>query len=238
VSETSVPGEEWIEIDDGDVTWQVDAAFLRSRWRCTWGDGCQGILDRPAPELHQGCCSVGADLDEQDAFDVAALAATLSAEVWQYRDIGLDQGVIVSVPNDAASDDRRNTRVVDGACVFLNRPGFAAGMGCALHLAAAQEGDSPIGWKPSVCWQLPIRVEWSQRADGRDVAVLRRWRRDDWGADGEQMAWVCTEEEAPYSAEHPVIDTLADELTALTGVPVQVELRRRLAGAGPATPTE
>jgi hypothetical protein len=39
-------------------------------------------------------------------------------------------------------------------------------------------------------------------------------------------------------AEHPVIDTLADELTALTGVPVQVELRRRLAGAGPATPME
>jgi hypothetical protein len=224
----SVAGEEWIEINDGDVTWQVDAGFLRSSWRCTWGDGCQGILDRPAAELHQGCCSVGADLDEQDAFDVAALAATLTPEQWQYRSAGIDLGVIVAVADDEGSGDRRNTRVVDGACVFLNRPGFPGGMGCALHLAAVAEGDSPIGWKPSVCWQLPIRVDWTRRPDGHEVAVLRRWRRSDWGSDGEQMAWVCTEESAPYSADRPVIDTLSEELTAITGAAVQVELRRRL----------
>ena len=29
-------------------------------------------------------------------------------------------------------DDYR-TRLVDGACVFLNRPGFPTGPGCALH---------------------------------------------------------------------------------------------------------
>jgi hypothetical protein len=228
----SVPGEEWIDIDDGDVTWHIDAGFLQSRWRCTWGDGCRGILDRPAAELHQGCCSVGADLDEQDAFDVAALAATLEPEQWQYRDTGTDLGVIVVVPSDFVGGDggggeRRNTRVVDGACVFLNRPGFPGGMGCALHLAAVAEGDSPIGWKPSVCWQLPIRVEWTEQHGGRELAVLRRWRRSDWGSDGEQMAWVCTEESETYSAGRPVIDTLAEELTAITGAAVQVELRRR-----------
>ena len=51
----------------------------------------------------------------------------------------------------------RNTRVVDGACIFLNRTGFAGGAGCALHLAAFDAGESPIDFKPSVCWQLPIR---------------------------------------------------------------------------------
>ena len=30
------------------------------------------------------------------------------------------------------------TRLVDDACIFLNRPGFAAGPGCALHLHAMQ----------------------------------------------------------------------------------------------------
>jgi hypothetical protein len=224
--DVTIPAERWVEIDDGDTTWRIDAGFMTSSWRCIWGQGCQGILDHPAPELHQGCCSVGADLDEQDAFDVSALAATLAPEQWQYRDVGLGDGVVVRIADGAA--ERRNTRVVDGACVFLNRPGFAGGMGCALHLAAAAEGDSPIGWKPSVCWQLPVHVDWTARPDGGEVVEVRRWRRNDWGTDGETMAWVCTEAADTYTGEQPVIDTLADELAAVIGPTVLVELRRRL----------
>jgi hypothetical protein len=78
---------------------------------------------------------------------------------------------------------------VEGACIFLNRPGFAGGEGCALHLGALAEGDSPIDWKPSVCWQLPIKVDWVDRGDGGEVATVRRWARGDWGEIGEEMAW-------------------------------------------------
>ena len=57
---------------------------------------------------------------------------------------------------------RTHTRVVDGACIFLNRPGFAGGEGCALHIAALACDESPTEWKPSVCWQLPLRVDWQE----------------------------------------------------------------------------
>jgi len=35
-----------------------------------------------------------------------------------------------------ADATRSNTRVIDKTCIFLNRPGFEGGAGCALHLAA------------------------------------------------------------------------------------------------------
>ena len=35
------------------------------------------------------------------------------------------------------------TRLVDGACIFLNRPGFATGPGCALHQVALARGRQP-----------------------------------------------------------------------------------------------
>ncbi len=62
---------------------------------------------------------------------------------------------------------------MDGACVFLNRPGFAGGAGCALHSLALRTGRHPLATKPDVCWQLPVRrvQEWSKRADGSRVLV-------------------------------------------------------------------
>ena len=46
-----------------------------------------------------------------------------------------------------ADDGRANrvewrTRLVDDACIFLNRPGFEAGPGCALHLHAMNTGQA------------------------------------------------------------------------------------------------
>ena len=71
-----------MEIDDGDGTvWRFDAEFFTSRWTCIWGHGCLGILSEPAEELGQGCCSIGADLgDEDEARLISALAATLAPE--------------------------------------------------------------------------------------------------------------------------------------------------------------
>lgn len=208
-------------IADGDTTWRFERSFLTSNWTCIWGDGCLGIRTEPTPELQEGCCSVGAEIDgEDESRRVASLAATLEPEGFQFHAEAATLGVF----DDAGT----NTRLVDDACIFLNRPGFAGGAGCALHLAAVADGESPIDWKPSVCWQLPVRVQWAPEADGVEVATVRRWSRADWGDDGDPMAWCCTEGERAYVGDRPVVESLADELQELVGTPVYLELRRRL----------
>lgn len=221
--------DEFVEVDDGNGTvWRFDRAFVESNWRCTFGDGCAGILPEPAPELGQGCCSYGAHLGDgsdgrTEALNVAAYASVLRPDQWQHHAVG---------PTGIFSDDRRNhTRVVAGACVFLNGPDFPGGAGCALHLGALEQGESPIDWKPSVCWQLPIRVDWEPVDAAAEIATVRRWRRSDWGEHGSTMAWCCTEAHEggeAFTGTERVVDSLADELVAMAGEAVVVELRRRL----------
>jgi hypothetical protein len=215
------------EIDDGATVWRFDRAFLTSRWTCLWGRGCLGIADEPAEELGLGCCSVGAELSDPDeARLIAALAATLDPVRFEHH-LEADEAGIFS------DDTRTNTRIVDGACIFLNRPGFSGGAGCALHLAALAAAESPTDWKPSVCWQLPIKVDWEPGHGGGEMATVRRWTRRDWGPEGETMAWCCTEGTRAYVGDQPVIESLGRELEAITGTEVYVELRRRIAGDRP-----
>lgn len=208
--------ESFVDPVDG-TRWRIDLGFIGSNWTCQWGDGCPGILDRPAAELEQGCCSVGAGmLDDDEARRIQAIGLTLDPNRFQYADVAAEHGIFVD-------DSRRATRVVDDACIFLNRPGFEGGTGCALHLAAVDEGDAPIEWKPAVCWQLPLKVE--EQPDG--VRVLHRWGRADWGDDAVDLAWCCTEdrdEADAYRGETPVIESLADELRALLGQEVVADV--------------
>jgi hypothetical protein len=223
------------EIDDGATVWRFDRDFLASNWTCLWGRGCLGIGAEPAPHLGLGCCSVGAELGDQDeARMIAALAATVGPDLFQYHAEAHQDGIF-------SDETRTNTRVVDGACIFLNRPGFGGGAGCALHLAAIEAGEPPLDWKPSVCWQLPIKVDWEaievdgeagqvngEAGGGKEVATVRPWARRDWGPEGETMAWCCTEGPLAYVGDRPVIDSLARELEAVAGTDVYVELRRRV----------
>ena len=213
------------EIDDGQTVWRFETDFLRSRWTCIWGKGCLGILPEPAEELQQGCCSVGADLgNEDEAMMISAMAAMLSPARFEHHADAVDR----STTGIFSDETRLHTRVVDGACIFFNRPGFAGGVGCALHLAAVEAGESPLDWKPSVCWQLPVRVDWAMQDNGVEHATVRRWSRADWGDEGETMHWCCTEGERAYVGEQPVIESLAEELAAITGQTVYVRLRERL----------
>lgn len=208
--------------DGGDTLWRFDTDFLASNWTCIWGRGCHGIGAERAAHLGHGCCSLGAELDGSDeAHNLAALAATLSPQLFQYHAQARAGGVFA----DATCS---STRVIDGACIFLNRPGHPAGAGCALHLAALAADESPIDWKPSVCWQLPVKVDWEMRDDDVEVATVRAWARRDWGDDGDTMAWCCTDEPEAHVGDRPVIESLAAELTAIVGEPVFVELRRRI----------
>ncbi|RZV48760.1 MAG: hypothetical protein EX269_00250 [Acidimicrobiales bacterium] len=202
---------------DGTV-WHIDAEFLTSNWTCIWGKGCKGILPEPAEHLNQGCCSHGAQfLDDEEAMNTGALAATLDPPRFQFHAEAVAGGIY-------ADESRTLTRVVEGACIFHNRPGFAGGEGCALHLAAVDVGESPTTWKPSVCWQLPLRAETQE--DGSNV--LRHWARTDWDEENSTIAWCCTEEPEPYIGETTVIESLAEELTAMVGPEVYVEITRRL----------
>ncbi len=210
------------EIHDGQTVWRFDREFLESPWVCLWGRGCQGIGAEPAEHLGLGCCSVGAELgDVDEARMIDALAATLDPDGFEQHSEAIEGGIFSDV-------DRNQTRVIDGACIFLNRPGFAGGAGCALHLAAVAAGESPTDWKPSVCWQLPIKVDWEPATNGTEVATVRRWARRDWGPEGETMAWCCTEGPLAYVGDRPVIESLGPELEAIVGSEVYVELRRRL----------
>ena len=231
-------GSGFVEIDDGETTWRFEREFLTSNWTCLFGNGCKGILAEETETLHQGCCSLGAHFGDgepgqAEARQLSAYVALLEPEQWQYH--GID---------DVYGDEQRtHTRVVDGACVFLNRPGFAGGVGCALHIAALASGESPTEWKPSVCWQLPLRVDWAlvdeSDPDGPETATVRRWGRTDWGAHGTKMAWCCTERgegAEAYVGETTVVDSLSDELSVLAGEAVYVELRRRLRDPGDTGP--
>ena len=101
---------------------------------------------------------------------------------------------------------------------------------------AVAAGESPTDWKPSVCWQLPLKVD---RSDDGTQATLRRWTRADWGPGGESMAWCCTEQPpdavSAFVGDRPVIDELAEEVNALVGPEVtdavRVEIGRRATGS-------
>ena len=124
----------------------------RSPWMCIYGAGCQGVLTGPAPELVQGCCSYGVHLaDKTDIRHVEKAAAKLSREQFQHYDKAKRLGFY------RLHQGEWKTRLVDGACIFLNRPGFPGGPGCALHRAALEAGVPPLTMKPEVCWQLPLR---------------------------------------------------------------------------------
>ncbi|MEM7342310.1 MAG: hypothetical protein AAF467_26960 [Actinomycetota bacterium] len=230
--EPTVPPEEWLTVDDpvDGTTWRVDVGFLTSGWTCIWDDGCGGIGPEIDAAAGTGCCSVGAQLiDDDEARRIGALGLTLDPDRFQYAGWAAEHGVF-------RTDERQATAVVDGACVFLNRPGFAGGRGCALHHGAIDEGESPVDWKPSICWQLPLRVE--EGADG--TRTLRRWQRSDWHADhsgsgdgtdhpADAVAWCCSTDRTPidaYRASTPLVTRHEAELRALLGPETYVELRR------------
>lgn len=226
----------WVEVpapaswpDAPQRVYRFDLTWLTSRWRCVYGQGCRGIdATRPA----DGCCTLGAHFtDRADQRRVLAAARALEPEDWQHHPGRRRWPVDAVVAADGADTV---TRVVDGACVFLNRPGFPGGAGCALHLLARRRGEHPLTTKPDVCWQLPLRRTFREvtRPDGttyEEVSVGEYDRRG-WGPGGHNLDWYCTGSPLAHTATAPVYEQMADELRALVGAQVYDELAR-VAGA-------
>ncbi len=214
---TDAPGNahEWVSFDDGeeDRSWCFDVTFLGSSWSCIYGRGCQGVLTSPSPELAQGCCSYGAHFSSaDDVARVEAAATTLERSQWQYAALGRRRGPVRRVAGGGAA-----TRLVDGACIFSNRPGFPGGPGCALHRAAIERGVLPLELKPDVCWQLPLRREDTVDASGHVTTTVTQWDRRHWGEGGMAFSWWCTEDPAAFAGAEPLWRAMAAELVALVG---------------------
>lgn len=222
---------------EGDTVYRCDLTWLTSYWSCIFGSGCQGIYaDRP----HDGCCTLGAHFaDADDEARVRKAARQLTKEQWQYKGEARQRGWVELEDEDtvaAGEEPGRKTRVVDGACIFLNRPGWAAGEGCALHLLALQQGRSFVETKPDVCWQLPLRRQFRtvDRADQTSYTevTIGEYVREGWGPGGHDLDWYCTSNTEAHVGARPVFEANRDELVELMGLPayeVLVELCRDFA---------
>jgi hypothetical protein len=209
---------EWVSFEDPDEqrTWVFDLTFLTSNWTCLYGRGCPGILTEAAPELEHGCCSYGAHFTgDEDRANVEAKVAQLEPGEWQLAKKAAKRGGPIFVNKDGETV----SRVVDGACVFLNRPDHPGGAGCALHAAALRRGESITDWKPEVCWQAPLRRHDESDVYGWVTSTIREWKRRDWGPGGAEFHWWCTDETETADAfvgHRQVWETCRDELIAMT----------------------
>lgn len=239
----------WVEFTDPqDVAqrFRCDLTWLTSTYACIYGRGCRG-LDAGRPD--DGCCGLGAHFcDADDLERVSRVVAELTSDTWQFAD--RREAVVAArgpggdeaePPDEAGSagqpwwtepeDGALKTRVVDGACVLLNRHGFAGGAGCALHAAAQRDGVTPLRYKPDVCWQLPLRRDYRTVESADDTSYLEvtigEYERGHWGPGGHDFDWYCTT--SPLAHEHgrPLFVSHADELVELMGPAAYAELTRR-----------
>lgn len=225
---------EWYEFfdpADPEHLISVDLTWLMSHWTCVFGTpACHGIVAGRQPD---GCCTHGAYLtDEDDRERLAAGMTLLTEDDWQYYAKGSGKDPLGKrgylTESDVDGEPALKTRTVKGACIFLNRPGFPAGQGCALHAVALRRGLEPLTVKPDVCWQLPVRREqdWVTRPDGTEIlkTTITEFDRRGWGEGGHDLDWYCSGSPEAHVGAEPVYVSYAPELTELLGEPAYREL--------------
>jgi hypothetical protein len=220
------PTYEFLCFEEDDRTWLFDTTFLLSSWSCIFGAGCQGLMTGDASHLQQGCCSYGAHfISDDDVENVQRHMERLEPRHWQFHDEAKEHGWLAPA---GERGENRSTRMADDACIFLNRPGFEGGIGCALHNAAVEAGERPMDWKPTVCWQVPLRLSQSEDSRGHVTVTLREWKRRDWGEGGSEFHWWCTDSHEAFVGKDPVYVYLRDEITELIGETMYAKLAANL----------
>ncbi|MFJ2758291.1 hypothetical protein ACIO3S_22015 [Nocardioides sp. NPDC087217] len=222
----------WVEFvnpDDPDERMRCDLTWLTSAYSCIFGNGCPGMF-KSSPDV--GCCTLGAHFaDEEDEARTAEFVRQLTPDLWEQhpgREVKADDWV------ELDDEGERKTRVTEfrgqESCVLANRPDFAGGSGCALHILAAAEGREHFETKPDVCWQLPIRrtfrdVELTDGTTYTEVTITEYDRRG-WGPGGHDLDWYCSGNTEAHVAVEPVYLTNQAELTELMGKAAYAELVR------------
>ena len=215
----------WVEFPDpadSDQAFRCDLTWLTSSWECIFGNGCQGIYaDQPDGV---GCCTLGAHFsDKDDEKRVKRFVKELTPETWQHYD-----------PKNWTEKDEegaRKTRVVDGACIFANRPDFAGGAG--LRAARAGAADRPALPRDQARRVLaaadPPDVR-QHRAARRQRACwsssIAEYDRRGWGPGGHDLDWYCSGNTEAHVGKEPVYVSMQAELTELMGQKGYDELSR------------
>ena len=126
------------------------------------------------------------------------------------------------------------TRLVDGACIFLNRPGFEGGIGCALHTGGARGRRAPARLEaPGVlaaarCGsrttpRTPTATSPPRSASGSGATGARAARSSTGGAPSPHEAFV---------DRAPVYETLRDEIVEMVGQKAYDLLAEHVASRG------
>ena len=135
----------------------------------------------------------------------------------EFAKIGRKKGVFIKSGKDDDGKTEWQTRLHKDACVFLNRPGFAAGPGCAFHFYSMRTGEHHSDVKPEVCWQLPLRSIDEEQEDGTIITTMTEFSRDGWGEGGSEFAWWCTDSPDAFVGSEPVYESLGEELKKMMG---------------------
>lgn len=222
---------EWVTIRDpgnDHRRYTFDVSFLLSSYTCIYGAGCRGIHPgEQDPVL--GCCLHGAYLNEDD--DAAELQRLvddeLDTETMQYHDEAKHGGTVVE-----DDEGESHTRVVDGGCIFLNRAGFEAGEGCALHHLALRRGEHHMTYKPTVCWQVPLHrtIDEQVANDGEplEIHTIAAFERGHWGDGGADFGWWCLDDDTAFVGSRPVYRSMEAELREMVGDAIYEELAAHL----------
>jgi hypothetical protein len=78
-------------------------------------------------------------------------------------------------------------------------------------------GERFIDWKPSVCWQAPLRLDYHVDDNEHLTNILREWKRRDWGEGGVDFHWWCIEDSLAFVGSEPVYVTMRDEIVEMIG---------------------
>lgn len=218
---------EWVTVQDPHDPhrrYTFDVSFLLSNYTCIYGAGCPGINpDDQDPVL--GCCLHGAYLTEDDdAGELERLVAQeLDPSTMEYHALAVGEGLF-----EEDEEGEVHTRVVDGGCIFLNRRGFPAGEGCALHHLAERRGEHHMTYKPIVCWQVPLHrtIDEQVANDGKplEVHTIAAYERGHWGEGGADFGWWCMDDDTAFVGAQPVYRSMEAELRAMVGDEVYAEL--------------
>ena len=201
---------EWLSFDHEDETYTFDVTWLTSNWSCIYGAGCPGIGDRARRGGGARLLQLGRPLHRQGrsqardgprrrarARGVAAPCRRRGAGWADPQERGRRVGHQgrrrrVHLPQPARPSRRRRVRLPPGRAYGATR--------------------ATCDWKPEVCWQVPMRLDYHRDDNDHLTYILREWKRRDWGEGGADFHWWCTEDPLAFVGHEPVYRSCADDI--------------------------
>jgi hypothetical protein len=209
--------------EDSTHRFRVNVSFLLSNYRCIFGCGCPGLLNRRvAPDI--ACCERGVTfMDEDDFAHVADMVEQLTPEDCDHLEHIRTRGWY-----QARAGKPYKTRKLGGACIFSNRSSGAAGKpGCAFHHLAQRQGKHHSETKPFICWTVPLNFseEEPEEPGGQRTTIVSAFTADAWGGsdDDEEpdgrghVGYWCVDTPDAYRGTEPVYRSCEAELRKAIG---------------------